>query len=199
MSEPLVDIGLNLTNKQFASDREEVVERALAAGVTRMMVTGLSAELSQAALELARQRPGVLRSTAGVHPHNAKTFDRHTQAELRALAAAPEVAAVGECGLDYDRNFSPPEQQRHAFEAQLALAVDLAKPVFLHVRSAHDDFVRMLSRDMKRAHGRRNEPAFLPHIAASVARARGEAESDVARHTSATAERVFGLGAGVNA
>jgi len=112
--------------------------------VGRMIVTGLSAKLSQTALELARTRPKVLCSTVGVHPHNARTFDRQTQGELRALARSPEVVAIGECGLDYDRDFSPREAQRAAFEAQLELAATLEKPVFLHERSAHEDFLRIV-------------------------------------------------------
>lgn len=144
MSEPLVDIGVNLTSKQFRADLPQVIERALAADVRFMIVTGLTAPLSQAALELARSRPAALCSTAGVHPHNARGYDRHTQAELRQLARSPEVVAVGECGLDYDRDFSPREQQRAAFESQLELAAELRKPVFLHERSAHEDFTRIV-------------------------------------------------------
>ena len=144
MNEPLIDIGVNLTSKQFRADLPQVIERALGAGVRHMIVTGLTAELSQQALELARSRPQVLCSTAGVHPHNARTFDRHTQSELRSLASAAEVVAIGECGLDYDRDFSPRDQQRAAFEAQLELAIELQKPAFLHQRRAHDDFERIL-------------------------------------------------------
>lgn len=144
MSEVLIDIGFNLTSKQFAADRGAVLERALAAGVAHMLVTGLTAALSQAALELARRHPRVLRCTAGVHPHNARTFDRFTRSELAAIARSPEVAAVGECGLDYDRDFSPRDRQRTAFETQLELAAELGKPVFLHERRAHDDFTGIL-------------------------------------------------------
>ncbi len=88
LTEPLVDIGVNLTSKQFRNDLPQVIERALTADVRYLIVTGLTAPLSQAALELARSRPKNLCSTAGVHPHNARTFDRHTQDELRALARA---------------------------------------------------------------------------------------------------------------
>jgi TatD DNase family protein len=140
LNEPLIDIGVNLTSKQFRADLPQVIERANRAGVPYLMVTGLTAQLSQAALELARTRPSHLCSTAGVHPHNARTFDRHTPGELRTLASSSQVVAIGECGLDYDRDFSPRPQQRAAFEAQLELAIELQKPVFLHQRSAHEDF-----------------------------------------------------------
>ncbi len=141
---PLIDIGVNLTSKQFKPDLPQVIERALAAGVRYLIVTGLTAPLSQEAAALARTRPQHLCCTAGVHPHNARGFDRHTQAELRNLARSPEVVAVGECGLDFDRDFSPRPAQRAAFESQLELAAELQKPVFLHERSAHEDFYAIL-------------------------------------------------------
>lgn len=141
----LVDIGVNLTHRQFHPDRSAVVERALSAGIAHMIVTGLNATVSQAALRLARAQPGVLSCTAGVHPHNARQYDRQTYDELLALARAPEVVAIGECGLDYDRDFSPRPQQRMAFESQLELAIATGKPVFLHERLAHEDFVAILA------------------------------------------------------
>lgn len=141
---PLVDIGVNLTSKQFREDRDEVIRRALEASVRYMIVTGLTVPLSQQAIELSRTRPNELCCTAGVHPHNARTLDRLGVEQLRALARAPEVVAVGECGLDYDRDFSPRPVQREAFEAQLEIAAELGKPVFLHQREAHDDFFRIL-------------------------------------------------------
>jgi TatD DNase family protein len=262
VNEPLIDIGVNLTSKQFRDDLPKVIERALDAGVCHMIVTGLTAPLSQAASELARAHPKVLCSTAGVHPHNARGFDRQTQAQLRNLARSPEVVAIGECGLDYDRDFSPRPEQRAAFEGQLELAVELQKPVFLHQRSAHDDFYRILKnarpkltggvvhcftgsaaeldcylelglcigitgfvcderrgthlqklvakiptdrlmvetdapfllpRDLQGVSGRRNEPAYLPHVAASVARFAARTEADVRRDTTRTAFELFGL------
>lgn len=141
---PIVDIGTNLTNKRFRRDLAEVIARARAAGVDAMVCTGVSVESSRQGAELARDNPGVVVTTAGVHPHNARHCDDTTADELRALARQPEVVCIGECGLDYDRNFSPPAVQRRWYEAQLALACELAMPVFLHERDAHDDFVAIM-------------------------------------------------------
>lgn len=142
----LIDIGANLTHDSFNADREAVIGRAQAVGVQQFIVTGSDAEHSRKALELCRQWPGTLFATAGTHPHQAKDFDLGAPAALRALLSEPEVLAVGECGLDYFRNFSPQDQQRRVFEAQLELAAETHKPVFLHQRDAHADFTTMLRR-----------------------------------------------------
>ena len=140
----LIDIGANLTHESFDHDREAVIARARAAGVTRMIVTGADRAHSSKALALARAYPGVLFATAGVHPHHATEYTDECDAELRALHAHPEVVAVGECGLDYFRDFSPRHVQRAAFERQLQIAVDTGKPLFLHQRDAHEDFVAIM-------------------------------------------------------
>ncbi|HKV96787.1 MAG TPA: TatD family hydrolase [Gammaproteobacteria bacterium] len=142
----LLDIGANLTHDSFNADREAVIGRAQTVGVQQFIVTGSDAEHSRKALELCRQWPGTLFATAGTHPHQAKDFDLGAPAALRALLSEPEVLAVGECGLDYFRNFSPQDQQRRVFEAQLELAAETHKPVFLHQRDAHADFTTMLRR-----------------------------------------------------
>lgn len=145
MSPNLIDIGANLTNKAFRGDAAEVVARAQQRGVAKMIVTGVRVPASWTAYELARAYPGVLYATAGVHPHHARDCNDGTLGELRNLASRPEVLAVGECGLDYNRNFSAPAVQRTWFEKQLQLAVELKMPVFLHDRDAHADFVAILS------------------------------------------------------
>src|SRR4029453_3453590 len=104
------------------ADRAAVVSRAQAAGVGQLVITGTSLGASRAALGLARERPDVLSCTAGIHPHDARSMTTSVLAELDDLARAPEVRAVGECGLDFDRDFSPRPQQEAAFEAQLELA-----------------------------------------------------------------------------
>jgi TatD DNase family protein len=141
----LIDIGSNLTHESFSTDRSQVIERAAAAGVTRQIVTGADLAGSRAAADLAAAHPGVLWSTAGIHPHHAVHFDPARRDELLELLARPGVVAVGECGLDYFRNFSPPAAQRAAFVAQLETAVSTGKPVFLHQRDAHEDFKAILA------------------------------------------------------
>ncbi len=142
----LVDIGVNLGHDSFDDDREDVLAAAREAGVARMVITGTDVPGSEKAADLAATRPGELYSTAGLHPHHARDFDEQTIEAFRRLLDRPEVVAVGECGLDHFRNFSPPEQQDVAFEAQLALACELSMPVFLHQRDAHDRFVAILRR-----------------------------------------------------
>ena len=140
----LIDIGANLTHESFHHDLDAVLERAREVGVERMIVTGASRPGSEHALELARAHPGLLHATAGVHPHHAGDYGEDTDALLRELAREPEVVAVGETGLDYFRDLSPRPAQRAAFEKQLAIAIDLGMPLFLHQRDAHDDFFALL-------------------------------------------------------
>ena len=144
MPEQLIDIGANLTHDSFDADRDAVIERATQAGVCRMIITGSSVEGSRDAVELARTHPGTLFATAGVHPHHAKLFNSKTIDELAVFCDATPTVAVGECGLDYFRNFSSPAQQRSAFAAQLELAATTGLPVFLHQRDAHQDFLAIL-------------------------------------------------------
>jgi TatD DNase family protein len=139
-----IDIGANLTHESFDRDRDAVLQRAREAGVARMIVTGASREHSLRALELARAHRGTLSSTAGVHPHHATEYTAECDAQMRALLAHEDVVAVGECGLDYFRDFSPRPAQRRAFEMQLQVAVDTGKPLFLHQRDAHEDFVAIM-------------------------------------------------------
>ena len=140
----LIDIGANLTHESFRRDLDAVLDRASKAGVARMIVTGASREGSEHALALAREHPGMLHATAGVHPHHAGDYGAETDVVLRTLAREPEVVAVGETGLDYFRDLSPRPAQRAAFEKQLAIAVELGMPLFLHQRDAHDDFFALL-------------------------------------------------------
>jgi len=259
----LIDIGANLTHDSFDRDRDAVIARARAAGVVQMVVTGASRAHSPKALELARQYPGVLFATAGVHPHHAVEYTDECDLEMRALHAEPEVVAVGECGLDYFRDFSPRPAQRKAFERQLQFASENGKPLFLHQRDAHADFMAMMAnfdgrlgpavvhcftgtraelfdyldrdwhigitgwlcderrglhlRELVRQipanrlmietdapyllprtltpkpSDRRNEPAFLPHIAAELARERGEEVAVTAARATAAARECFRL------
>ena len=152
----MIDIGLNLTHDSFDHDRSEVIQRALESNVSHMLITGSDIAHSQHALKLAQQYPHQLRATAGVHPHHAKDMSDADIPTLRQLLSEPTVVAVGECGLDYFRNFSTNEQQEQAFRWQLQLAVETGKPVFLHERDAHEQFVSIVRE-------------YLPHIAGGVA------------------------------
>ena len=140
----LIDVGANLAHDSFDHDREQVLTRARDAGVASIVITGSCASSSRAALELARTRPGQLFGTAGVHPHHAKDWTAEDRGWMRTLAANPEVVAIGECGLDFCRNFSSPEDQELAFRAQLEIAIETALPVFLHQRDAHERFCVIL-------------------------------------------------------
>ncbi|MGH8398226.1 MAG: TatD family hydrolase [Gammaproteobacteria bacterium] len=142
----LIDIGANLTHDSFDLDRADVIARARDMGVSTMIVTGSDLEHSSAALALCREYPGTLYCTAGTHPHQAKDFAADAPQALRTLLINSEVVAVGECGLDYFRNFSPHAAQLTCFEAQLQLAAETRKPVFLHQRDAHADFMAILKR-----------------------------------------------------
>ena len=264
----LIDIGANLGHDSFDHDRAAVLQRARDAGVAQLVVTGASRAGSPEALALARAHPGLLFATAGVHPHHASEYTAECDAELRELHRQPEVVAVGECGLDYHRDFSPRPAQRRAFERQLEIAADLAaagtpRPLFLHQRDAHADFIAAmqafegrigaavvhcftgsreelfdyLDRDWhvgitgwlcderRGAHlrelvkhipaqrlmietdapyplprsvrpqpsHRRNEPMYLAHIVAELARDRGEPVEATAAATTATARAFFNL------
>jgi TatD DNase family protein len=142
----LVDIGINLAHKSYRSDREAVIARAREAGVRRMGITGTSVPSTRAAVDLVRTHPGVMFATAGIHPHEASEATPEALRELAELARAPEVKAMGECGLDFDRDFSPRTAQEAAFEAQLEMAAANRLPVFLHERAAHERFAAILTK-----------------------------------------------------
>ncbi len=165
MNYSLIDIGANLAHDSFDDDRDEVLQRATNAGIARIIVTGSSDDSNVKAAALAESKPGLLYSTAGVHPHHAADYSDESDALIRSLVKKDVVVAVGECGLDYFRNFSPREAQLDAFRRQLDIAKDCGLPVFLHQRDAHDDFVEVL------------EPA-LPDLSRAVAHCfTGEGES----------------------
>jgi TatD DNase family protein len=259
----LIDIGINLGHDSYDVDRDAVIARAEAVGVTQMMVTGASVEGSRKALELARTRPGRLFATAGIHPHHATELTATALSELEEFARQPEVVAAGECGLDYFRDFSPRPVQQKAFHQQLELAARIGKPVFLHQRDAHEDFLAILKEHRQHLNGgvthcftgsgpemraylelgfaigitgwicderrgahlvplmreipadrllletdgpyllprdlhpkpasRRNEPSFLPHIAAVIARARNQSIEELARASTQATRALFRL------
>lgn len=139
MGASMFDIGVNLTSSQFAKDRDDVVARAFAAGVKGMLLTGTNIHESQQALKLARRYPHCW-STAGVHPHDSSQWSPASEDAIIALANQPEVVAIGECGLDFNRNFSTPQEQERAFQAQLQIAAELQIPIFMHCGTRMSDF-----------------------------------------------------------
>lgn len=257
----LVDIGLNLTSDRYDHDREAVLTRGLAAGVSRFIITGTSVAESAAAVALATTHASCCLATVGVHPHQAAELDRAGLDHLRTLLREPGVVAVGETGLDFNRDFSPRQDQERAFEWQIGLAGECGLPLFLHERDASSRQLAILralrdswsggvlhcftgSRDSLFAYldlglyigitgwvcderrgqelaglvkdipsdrllletdgpwllprdlpdkpkDRRNEPAFLPHIANAVARLRGESFAELCDATTANARRLF--------
>ena len=141
----MIDIGANLSNPIFKDDLADVLQRAQDADIQGIIVTGTSAESSKAALQLAKQQPDYLYATAGVHPHDADTYNANIEEQLISILDKPTIVAVGETGLDFNRNFSTPDNQRQAFEAQIALANSFKKPLFLHERDAFNDFYAILA------------------------------------------------------
>jgi TatD DNase family protein len=258
---PLVDIGANLTHSAFDADLDEVLARARRAGVAQVVVTGTTVEESRHAATLADSHPGMLYATAGVHPHHARECTPQTLTGLRELSQHPRCVAIGECGLDFNRNYSPHPDQEKWFVAQLELGIELGKPLFLHSRDAHPRFSEILKhhkikkavahcftgapeelkayldlglyigitgwicderrgkhllelvkeipkdrllletdspyltpRDLRpQPRARRNEPAFLPHILHTVARALGRPAEEVAAETARNARDLFSL------
>jgi TatD DNase family protein len=255
----LVDIGANLTHAAFSSDLARTVQKAREAGVARIMVTGTTVDETMAAIRIADEF--ALYASAGVHPHHARDCGPQTIPALRELARHPRIVAIGECGLDFNRNYSPHPDQEKWFVAQLELGLELGLPLFLHSRDAHPRFYEILKhhrveqavahcftgerqelhaylelglyigitgwicderrgrhllelvkevpkdkllietdspyltpRDLEpQPKARRNEPAFLPHIARAVARALGRPVEEIAAETTRNAERFFRL------
>ncbi|HEY3066313.1 MAG TPA: TatD family hydrolase [Methylomirabilota bacterium] len=142
----LFDTHAHLHFPDFAGDLDAVLARARAAGVTRMITVGTNVETSRAAIALAAREPDVW-ATVGIHPHDAAAVDSAVLADLEALAQAPRVVAVGEIGLDFFRNLSPPDAQERALRSQLALARRLRKPALIHCRDAHAPALAILAEE----------------------------------------------------
>jgi TatD DNase family protein len=141
----MIDVGVNLTNARFDKDRDEIIMRAKSKGVSAMLVTGTNISESQKAFLLSSQYPDYLYSTAGVHPHDADNVSVAYLDEIRMLAEHNSVKAIGECGLDFNRNFSAPKQQEKVFSEQICLAAELKLPLFLHQREAFSAWFQLLS------------------------------------------------------
>ncbi len=166
----VVDIGINLTNKAFRNNWKDVIRRAVNAGVYRILLTGTSIESSRESLKMAREwyetEGGIpnLFVTVGVHPHEAKFWTEDSSTHLRKLLEDPFAVAVGECGLDYNRNFSSKADQIRALREQLEVARDLHYPIFLHEREAHNDMIKVLDETFQPKLIRGLEEMFQPNI-----------------------------------
>lgn len=146
----LTDTHCHLMLSAFKKDRSQVIERAREAGVRRILLVGIDLNTSRRAVELA-ERFEELFAAVGVHPHNAKDWNQASSRHLQDLASSPKVVALGELGLDYYRNLSPKEDQRRAFQDQLALAAELGLPAVVHDREATAevlDFILAWSGDL---------------------------------------------------
>jgi TatD DNase family protein len=140
----LIDTHCHLADQAYAPDRAEVLQRAWAAGVARIVVIGETRASAEAALALAAAESR-LSATAGVHPHDAQQWSSESEAWLREALRDPNVIAVGETGLDFHYDHSPRSLQHLAFEAQLALAAEAGKPAVVHAREADDDVAAILA------------------------------------------------------
>lgn len=139
----ITDSHTHLDNEAFDEDREACIERALAAGVTRMITIGAGQGIESArrAIALAERYPFIW-ATAGIHPHDTGAdFDF---SELEALARHPKVVAIGETGLDFFRDWSPVDRQYNYFERQIELALAVHKPLVIHSRQAGEECIRIL-------------------------------------------------------
>ncbi len=150
----LTDIGANLGHESFEPDFDDVLQRAHAAGVERIIITGSCLGSTDHAVEQSGERQGVqLYATAGLHPHHASDWSDHHAQHYAALAEQGKIVAVGEAGLDYNRNYSPHDAQKHAFAAQIEIAITTGMPMFLHQRDAHTDFLALLDPALGRLSG----------------------------------------------
>lgn len=153
---PWFDIGVNLADKRFTRDLNLLKDQCVAHDVSHLIGIGCDLRSSCQIIKLASElslSPVNILCTAGFHPHNASQASPSARDELSVLAESNQVVAVGECGLDFNRNFSTPEDQLSAFEWQLQLACDVNKPVYLHERDAFSTQIKLLEKYIHRIKG----------------------------------------------
>lgn len=154
MTIEFIDIGANLTHESFDYDLEKVISNATQAGLKKIIITATSVNETKKAIDYTALNSSLLWATAGVHPHNAKDASDDFIEKLENFSLNNKVVAIGECGLDYNRNFSSPSIQRSIFEKQIKLSLRTDLPLFLHQRDAHEDFVKTIKpykNDIKKA------------------------------------------------
>jgi TatD DNase family protein len=252
----MIDSHCQLNADAFAPDLEDVVRRAEDAGVAGILVPGIGLEESARAVEIA-ERFEIVRAAVGIHPHEALQWGDDAEHRIRDWSSHPKVAAIGEIGLDFYRDWSPFDAQRSAFAAQLRLAKELDLPIVVHDREAHEEILKALEAPEHRGlrgvlhcfsggppeaqramslgfhisftgsltydrgrsdpilesvplsrllletdapwmapvphRGKRNEPAFVTHVADALPRLVTRRRQDVGPTTSAAAEQLFGF------
>lgn len=141
-----IDIGVNLAGKQFHKLEKKVLDDAAKAGVNKIISISNSLNEARSNIYLCKKLGSTLKCTIGIHPHNAKKFTKSDEGLIRTLVSKnrDKVAAIGECGLDYNRNFSSKEKQKECFVAQIRLAEELGLPLYLHDRDASEDLIAIL-------------------------------------------------------
>ncbi|XP_065644578.1 3'-5' ssDNA/RNA exonuclease TatD [Hydra vulgaris] len=141
----LVDGGVNLTNPKFHQNMDFIVARALAAGVQKMVITGLKMNGNKSAVVMAKTRPNILYAAVGIHPHFVKDDWNDKSADiLEEMIKLTECVAVGECGLDFKRDYSPRDIQEAAFRKQVQLAIRYQKAILVHERDSHQAILDVL-------------------------------------------------------
>lgn len=138
------DIAVNLVGSSIESDADNIIAMAKQVGVSPLMVIASHLDESERAIAFCQDYPELLYCTVGVHPHHSSKWQQDSPIKLKGLCQSPLVKAVGECGLDYNRDYSPRDKQRQAFSEQLALACELQLPVLMHQRDSHNDFMAIL-------------------------------------------------------
>jgi TatD DNase family protein len=149
----LFDTHTHLQAPEFDDDRDAVLLRAREAGVVGLLVLGWAVASSEAAIALAEAEDDVV-AASGCHPHDARTMDDPSWERLTELAHHPNVAVVGEIGLDFYRNLSPRDTQIEVFRRQLELATEVAKPAAVHCREAHEALLPLVEAWSRRQGGR---------------------------------------------
>ncbi|MYF99048.1 TatD family deoxyribonuclease [Candidatus Poribacteria bacterium] len=139
----LIDSHTHLQVSQYNKDRDAVLKRAQTAGVATILIIGIDLETSLSAIELAEKHENLF-ATVGMHPHDAKKLTPDVLKAFRELLNHPKVIALGEIGLDYYRNLSPPEIQKDAFKKQLDIAEEMEMPIIIHNRDAYMDILPIL-------------------------------------------------------
>ena len=144
MKDSLIDICFNFTDDFFRSNEESFIKKAKEVGVSHFIVIGNDLKSSQLALQLANKYKDSCYTSAGYHPHNAKLWNDESYKQLKEIAQESKCKAIGECGLDFYRDFSPRDKQIEAFHQHISLAAETSLPIFIHERGSFQDMIAIL-------------------------------------------------------